>query len=103
MKRGRISVITDIEEKSSKKYGVAVAFCGVFGLLGIHHFYLGNWLHGLFDAGLFFPFFVLLGAGLLVPAYLVLFIDAVHSIVIFYKLIVGNQRDGDGRLVTWKV
>lgn len=95
--------MTDTEEKSSKNYGVAIALCGVFGLLGIHHFYLGNWLHGLFDAGLFFLFFALFGAGLLTLAYLILFIDALHSILIFYKLIVGNQRDGNGRLVTWKI
>ena len=43
-------------EKSTKSYGAAVSLCGVFGTVGIHHFYLGNWLHGLFDLGLFISF-----------------------------------------------
>ena len=37
------------EPVSDRSYGVAVALCGIFGIVGIHHFYLGNHLHGLFD------------------------------------------------------
>jgi len=34
---------------SPKSYGVAVCLSTIFGVLGIHHFYLGRYLHGLLD------------------------------------------------------
>ena len=37
-------------EKSDKSYGAAVSLCMIFEMKGIHHFYLGNVLHGIFDA-----------------------------------------------------
>jgi TM2 domain-containing membrane protein YozV len=40
-------------EKLPKSYGIAVSLCGVFGVLGIHHFYLEDYLHGFADLGLF--------------------------------------------------
>lgn len=83
-------------QKSPKSYGTAVALCGVFGTLGIHHFYLRDYVHGLADVILlslsvlfFFQENILL-AGLLFA------IDAVHTMVIFYLLIVEQWRDGDG-------
>jgi hypothetical protein len=93
---------------SSRKYGMAVMLCGIFGILGVHHFYLGNRLHGLFDLGLFvgtilcFAFaepedggtLVMLGIALLLT-------DIIHTVVVFYLLIVGKQRDGQGRLVRY--
>ena len=89
-------------EKSPKSYGVAVSLCGIFGLLGVHHFYIGNWLHGLFDFGLFVLAVWLYAADLFVLAAFVFLVDVVHSVVIFYKLIVGEQRDRRGRLITFK-
>ena len=44
------------EVTSPKSYGTAVALCGVFGTVGLHHFYLGNIIHGLLDLGLFVLF-----------------------------------------------
>ncbi len=69
-------------------------------MMGVHHFYLGDWLHGLADAGLLVlaVAFSLQGYGGL--ALLVLVIDAIHTIVIFYYLIVEKWRDGQGRPVT---
>jgi TM2 domain-containing membrane protein YozV len=90
------------EEKSDKNYGTAVVLCGIFGVVGIHHFYIDNWLHGLLDLGLFILFIVLLMAGTGGIAYLVLAVDVAHTIYVFYKLIVGEQRDGEGRLITWR-
>ncbi len=89
------------QEKSPKNYGVAVALCGVFGILGIHHFYIGNWLHGLLDFGLFILFIILLSMQMESAAYAVLVIDVLHTFIVFYNLIVGKQRDGHGRLITW--
>jgi len=34
---------------------------------------------------------------------LVLGIDVLHTLFVFYKLIIGNQHDGHGRLITWEV
>lgn len=94
------------EPVSPKNYGTAVALCGVFGVMGIHHFYLGNILHGLFDLALFFGWFVPWVAvstgdlrdwmGMIV---LMFVIDALHTAYVFFMLICGRQRDGKGRLV----
>lgn len=90
----------DVSEKS---YSVAVTLCGIFGIVGVHHFYIGNILHGLFDLGLFIvavsiyatssnPNMLLLATALFV-------VDIVHSLYIFYRLITGQQQDGDGKLI----
>jgi TM2 domain-containing membrane protein YozV len=41
------------KNKPKKKYTTAVILSGVFGIVGIHHFYLGRWGMGLMDFGLF--------------------------------------------------
>ena len=88
---------------SNKSYGVAVTLCGIFGTLGVHHFYIGNWLHGVIDLALFTAFIILIINGSLALSLLFLGIDVVHTLFVFYKLIIGNQHDGHGRLITWKV
>jgi len=79
------------KDLSPKSYGVAVTLCGVFGTLGIHHFYLGDWKHGLADVALVVMTVVL--------ALLTLLLDAVHTIVVFYLLIAEKWRDGEGRRI----
>ncbi len=86
-------------ERSPKSYGVAVALCGLFGTLGIHHFYLEDWLHGLADLGLFVLMLVFFYQGHLGLAALTLLIDGLHTIIIFYYLIIEKWRDGQGRPV----
>ena len=90
-------------EKSTKDYGLAVALCGIFGTLGVHHFYLGNWPHGLFDVGLvllFLVFWWIATPGFWVCAVIVAVIDLLHTAYVFYRLIIGKQFDGKGRLIT---
>ena len=94
---------------SDRKYGVAVMLCGIFGILGVHHFYLGNHLNGLFDLGLFIGMiicFVLAGGQdggtLAMLGIAFLLTDIIHTMAVFYLLIVGKQRDGQGRLVTYE-
>lgn len=89
---------------SPKSYGVSVSLSMIFGVVGVHHFYLGNWLHGLLD-------FSMLVGGLLclysdnstaIPiGMLLLIIDAIHTIWVTYRLIVGQCRDGQGRLIMY--
>ncbi|WP_068312862.1 TM2 domain-containing protein [Pseudovibrio hongkongensis] len=91
--------------KSPKSYGVAVALCGLFGMMGIHHFYIGNILHGLFDLCLFTAWVFLIyvseptswhqaALGLTL-----LLLDFVHTAVVFYRLICGKEVDSEGRRI----
>ena len=84
---------------SPRSYGVAVALCGVFGVMGIHHFYIGNHLHGLIDLALFIAFVVCYAATLPGLALVFLLIDVVHTIFVFTRLIIGKQMDGYGRVI----
>ncbi len=94
------------DEISDRSYGVAIALCGIFGIVGIHHFYLRNYLHGIFDLGLFIGAFVCFFVAavrdepsLAIVAVVLFAIDTVHTVWIFYRLIVGKARDGNGKLV----
>lgn len=87
-------------EKSPKSYGIAVALCGLFGTLGIHHFYLGDIWHGLADIALVVITVYCFMNGMFAFALLALLIDALHTMAVFYLLIVEKWRDGDGKPVT---
>lgn len=87
-------------EKSPKSYGIAITLCGVFGVLGIHHFYLEDWLHGLADVALCIMAVGFAIQGFVGLAILVVVIDVIHTTIIFYYLIIEKWRDGQGRLVT---
>jgi hypothetical protein len=89
---------------SDKKFGTAVALCGVFGILGFHHFYLGNYLHGLFDLCLSIVAIGFIGFGSpeqIVFGYGLLVIDFTHTMIIMYRLFTGKARDGHGRIVAY--
>jgi hypothetical protein len=92
-------------QSSTKSYGVAVSFSGVFGLLGIQHFYLGRYLLGFFDLGLSIGAFAFIYLGnsteTLVFGLLLLAIDFLHSIYVLVKLLAGEYEDGEGRLVMY--
>ena len=85
---------------SDKSYGTAIILCGLFGVLGVHHFYLENFIHGAIDFGLFVLAVGLLVAGLPLVALAVFLADALHSIIVFYLLITEQARDGQGHRVT---
>lgn len=96
------------KQASKKKFGTAVALCAVFGVAGIHHFYIGNILHGMIDLALLVVAVALLiqgdstgNPGLVGLGALVLIIDAIHSAVVFFRLIIGKQRDGHGLLIRY--
>lgn len=77
----------------------------MFGLLGIQHFYLGRYLLGFFDLGLSIGAFAFIYLGestqSIVFGLILLFIDVVHSIYVFVKLLAGEYEDGEGRLVMY--
>lgn len=84
---------------STKSYGVAVSLCGIFGIGGIHHFYIGNHLHGIFDLLLLIFGFYFLISGPEGLGIFLLLIDVIHTFVIFYRLITEKQKDGSGKLI----
>lgn len=90
--------------KSDKNYAVAVILSGIFGIFGIHHFYCGRVVHGFFDLAL-----AIIGLGMMQSENalffivgLVLFvIDVIHTVVVTFMLLVGNYKDGQGKLITY--
>lgn len=91
--------MTEPLERSPKSYGTAVSLCGIFGVLGVHHFYLGDFWHGMADLGLFVLAIIFFTQGNQGLGTLVILADVLHSVVIFYLLIVEKWRDGKGRPV----
>ena len=94
------------EVRSEKSFTVAVVLAGVFGLLGIHHFYVGRIGHGLFDLGMTVVGGYLIWTGIESEAvgkiglgFLILALDYVHTVYFIYRLIVGTYRDGNGRYI----
>ena len=87
--------MTDKREYSDKSYVTAAVLAGIFGVIGIHHFYVGRWGHGLFDLSM-----TVLGviaitsaigfSALMVSGILLLLLDLIHTVYFMYKLIVGE-------------
>lgn len=92
-------------ELSPKSYGAAVSLCMIFGVLGIHHFYLGNIVHGILDLGLFIVGFSLIIVGgepqMILLGGILLALDVLHTLTVTILLFIGKVKDGDGKLVTW--
>ena len=90
-----------IERPSEKSYVIAVCLSGIFGMVGIQHFYLGRYVEASLDLGMFIlaVYFVLVGQNGL--ALLVFALDGLHTIVVTFMLLTGTFRDGDGRLVCY--
>lgn len=90
-------------EISPKSFGLAACLCGIFGVLGVHHFYLGNIPHGMVDLGLFVGAMVCLYGmpGMALFGVALLFIDILHSIFVMYLLFTGQTKDSAGRIVAY--
>ena len=87
--------------KSTKRYGTAVILSGIFGVIGIHHFYVERWKMGLFDFSLFLSaLYFYLNQDLLIAGIL-FFIDVIHTVYVTYLLLIGQYKDGQGRLITF--
>ena len=87
------------EEPSKKSYITAVCLAGILGTIGIHHFYVGRWFHGLFDLSLLVSAIIFFSLSLWIPAILFLLADLIHNTYFVYKLIIGEYRDGSGKLI----
>lgn len=89
------------ELKSTKKYRTAVILSAIFGVMGIHHFYVGRWIMGLFDLGLFIATLIAWFEGNLFLCYSFFIIDLTHTIYVTTLLLIGQYKDGQGRLICY--
>ncbi len=87
--------------RSSKSYAVAVCLSGVFGLLGIQHFYLGRWFEGFADVCLTFGWLYCFAMDIPVFGLIFLAMDFVHTLVTTILLLTGSFRDGSGAIVCY--
>ncbi len=90
-----------METASPKSYVVAVCLSGVFGVLGIQHFYLRRWVDGTADVLLTVAWVYYLAIE--EPLYFGIFLglDCIHSFVVTIMLLTGSFRDGDGHIVCY--
>jgi hypothetical protein len=93
------------KKSSNKKYLTAVILCAVFGVVGIHHFYVERYLMGVLDLTLFvltiyFCFIqnnpLLFSLGIFLGI-----IDFIHTIYVTLILLIGEYKDGKGCLITY--
>jgi hypothetical protein len=94
------------DSRSDKSFTTAVVLAAVFGLLGIHHFYVGRVGHGLFDIGMTIlgVYLIWTGAnaesdGRVVLGFMIIVLDYIHTVYFMYRLIVGTYKDGSGKLI----
>ncbi len=89
------------ETPSEKSYATSVILSSVFGLVGLHHFYLGRWLEGVIDLALSVGWMACLVLGKVPLAILFLVLDFGHALISTILLLTGNYRDGVGRRVCY--
>lgn len=88
-------------EPSPKSYVVAVCLAGIFGVVGIHHFYLGRYIEGTLDFGMFVTTIYFFATGNLLLAIAVGAIDALHTLIVTILLLIGSFNDGKGGRVCY--
>lgn len=86
---------------SEKSYVVAVCLSAIFGVVGVHHFYLGRYIEGVIDFGMFVATIYLYYSGHVGWAILVFAVDSLHTLVITIMLLTGSFKDGRGRLICY--
>lgn len=92
---------TASSDRSARKYHVAVILSGIFGVLGIQHFYLGRFGMGVLDLSLSIAAFGFFAAGEVLVGAAFFAADLVHTLVVTIMLFTGSFRDGDGKLVCY--
>lgn len=86
---------------SEKNYVVAVCLSAIFGVVGIHHFYLRRYLEGIIDFSLFCVSIYLYTTGHIGWAALTFAIDYLHTFIITIMLLTGSFKDGDGKIICY--
>lgn len=88
-------------DRSDRKYHVAVILSGIFGVLGVQHFYLGRFGLGLVDLTLSIAAFWFFVNGEILLAGAFFAADFLHTLVVTIMLLTGSFKDGEGRLVCY--
>ena len=86
---------------SDRSYIVAVSLSAIFGVLGVHHFYLGRYLEGCLDLSLSVATVCLFLTGHVGWAVACGAVDGVHTFIITVMLLTGSFKDGQGRVVCY--
>ena len=90
-----------MKQVSEKNYIVAVCLSAIFGVLGIHHFYLGRYIEGSIDLSLAILALYLYIDGQFIWALAVFAIDSLHTFIITIMLLTGSFKDGKGNYVCY--
>ena len=88
-------------EVSSKSYIIAVILSAIFGVVGIHHLYLGRYVEFLVDFSLFAATIYFWFSGQILWAVITGAIDGLHTFVITIMLLTGSFKDGSGRTICY--
>lgn len=86
---------------SNKSYVIAVCLSGIFGVIGIQHFYLERWIEAILDLSLFIATIYLLFTGQWLWAVLAGAVDALHTLIVTILLLTGKFNDGHGKRVCY--
>jgi len=86
---------------SPKSYIVAVCLAGIFGVIGVHHFYIGRYIEGTIDFGLFVATLFFYFTGQFEWALVFLVVDGLHTFIITIMLLTGSFKDGRGLLICY--
>ena len=86
---------------SEKSYVVAVSLSAIFGVMGIHHFYIGRYIEGIIDLSLFIATLYFYFTGQLGWAVLFFVVDGLHTFIITIMLLTGSFKDGKGHIICY--
>lgn len=86
---------------SQKSYVVSVCLSAVFGIVGIHHLYLGRYIEFLFDFSMFVLTLYFFFSGNIIWAFVCGAIDGLHTFIVTIMLLTGSFKDGKGNTICY--
>lgn len=86
---------------SHKSYVVSVCLSAIFGVVGIHHLYLGRYIEFIFDFSMFVLTLYFYFSGNLILAIVFGAVDGLHTFIITIMLLTGSFKDGKGHTVCY--
>ena len=90
-----------MKQPSEKSYAVAVCISAIFGMMGIHHFYIGRYIEGVVDFSLFVATLYFYFTGQWMWAVLFFVVDGLHTFIITIMLLTGTFKDGKGNIICY--